>query len=339
MLRRTIRRLLVLTAASLLAATAAEAQDVSPTRSSQTPGNAPQQGTAPPDGSQISPGVTVTGKPLHDQELPKLPPDEFTKCVQQTGFHDGYMTGSQQTDFMTDLAICERHLDWEKRVVIDACINRDGKAAAPRVIQACSELLDNNIIHGGARSYIFVNRAQVYFGQGDKQRALEDYDQAVKAAPHNADLYYNRGVFYVAQSDDDAALRDFNSAIGINAKHVPALRQRAKIYQARGNFSGALADYSEAIRLEPKTAALWSERGYVLLRQHDYGSAVKDETHAIQADPKLARAYFWRGVAFGGLDDRQSAVNDLKTAVSLDPSLDRFVISSGKVAQITLPPL
>lgn len=335
MLRRTIRRFFVLAAASLLAATTAQAQNPGSSQGTQAPGSAPAQGAQPPDPNQISPGVTVTGKPLHDQDLPNLPPDEFSKCVETHGMDLQFNNPTA----ISDLSECEHQMDFEKRIVIDACINRDGKAAPPRVIQACTELLEHNIIHGYARSYIFVNRAQVYFGQGDKQRALDDYNEAVKLSPHNADLYYNRGVFYAAQADTDAALRDFDAAIGINAKHVPALRQRAKIYLARGNFGGALADYSEAIRLEPKAAALWSERGYVSLRQHDYANAVTDESHAIQVDPKLARAYFWRGVAFGGLDDRQSAVDDLKTAVSLDPSLDRFVVSSGKVAQITLPPL
>jgi hypothetical protein len=32
-------------------------------------------------------------------------------------------------------------------------------------------------------------------------------------------------------------------------------------------------------------------------------------------------------------------VSDLVTAVGLDPSLDRYVISKGKSASITLPPL
>lgn len=71
--------------------------------------------------------------------------------------------------------------------------------------------------------FVFANRAAAYFAQGDKQHALDDYNEAVKSAPRNADLYYNRGVFYVAQSDDDAALRDFDTAIGINSKLVRKL--------------------------------------------------------------------------------------------------------------------
>ena len=119
--------------------------------------------------------------------------------------------------FYIQSAICEHQLNWEKHIVIEARINRSGNTAPPRVIQACTESLDRKILQGNERFFLFANRAAAYFAQGDKQHALDDYNEAVKSAPRNADLYYNRGVFYVAQSDDDAALRDFDTAIGINS--------------------------------------------------------------------------------------------------------------------------
>jgi Tfp pilus assembly protein PilF len=311
----------------------------------QSPGSPPATSTTPPGASgapttpsTITPDVTVTA-PRPEQPLPKLPPDQFADCMGQFGFgFGGRASGAVSGGDLPYLAACEAGLNRDKHIVIESCLNPSGSTAASRVIQACTESLDRKIFQGDARFFLFVNRAEAYFSLGDKQHALDDYNEAVKLAPRNTDLYYNRGVFYAAQNDGDAALRDFDTALSINPKLVPALRQRAKIYQARGNFGGAVADYSEAIRLQPKTAALWSERGYVSLRQHDYESAMKDEAQAVQLDPKLARAYFLRGAAFGGLGDRGNALSDLVTAVRLDPSLDRYVRSKGKTALLTLPP-
>ena len=297
----------------------------------QNPGIAPDA-TKPADDSQ----VTVTA-PRPDKTLPPLKPDEFTNCMQQIGLDT--LERGNVSEFAMQASICEHQLAYEKHVVIEACINRDGKNTPPRIIQACTESLDHKILQGDMQFYIYENRAAAYFAFGDRQRALADYDAAVKLAPKNADLYYNRGVFYAAQPDDEAALRDFNAALGINARLVPALRQRAKIYQARGNFDGALADYSQAITLEPNTALLWAERGYVSLRHPDYDASIKDEAEAIRLDPKLARAWFFRGAAFGGVGNKEGAINDLKQAVSLDPSLDQYVVSNGKTAFLKLPPL
>jgi Flp pilus assembly protein TadD len=292
------------------------------------PNQSGQSQTIPPD------SVTVTGKAPHDPApLPALPPDEFTDCLKARGTTDLRDPGA-----IAAMAICEAKLDWERRVVVETCINLDGKTALPKVVQGCTESLDRKIFQGSDRYYLFANRADAYFAQGDKPRALEDYNEAIRLAPKNAKLYYNRGVFYAAQSDGPAALRDFDMALNLNPQLVLALQQRAKIDLTQDNLNGALADYSEAIRLQPKTAALWSERGYVCLRLHNYDSAVKDEAQAIQLDPKLARAYFLRGAAFGDLGNSPNAVSDLVTAVSLDPTLDRYISSKGKSASITLPP-
>jgi tetratricopeptide (TPR) repeat protein len=314
----------------------------------QAPGGSPAAGTKSTAASQtpatapaLQPGVTITGQAPHaGKPLPKLPPDEFKNCTRrEMGLADpeGNLNLNQMG---TTTWLCETQVNYEEQVVIDACLNRSGNAALPRIIQACTESLDHQLVESDDRFFMVASRAEAYFAYGDAQHALDDYSAAIKLAPHNAELYYDRGVVFASQSDSDAALRDFDTAMSIDSKLlVPALLHRAKIYAARGNFSSALADYSKAISLQPKTAALWSDRGYVALSQHDYKGTVKDEAQAIQLDPKLARAYYLRAVAFGDLGDRVHAVDDLRTAVGLDASLARYVLIQGKNVTLTLPPL
>lgn len=323
----------------MLAEMAAGAQVPNSDQNAQPTGGPPGTSSSSADATNATAPNTVRQQitiaaPSPGQPLPALRPDEFVNCMQQSP------QGSDPTiiDY-TQAAICQQQLNGEKRTVILACINRDGKAALPRVIQACTEALDRQIFEGKERFFLFGDRAVAYFALGDKQHALDDYNEALKLAPQNARLYYNRGVFYAAQRDDDAALRDFDTAISIDPKLVGVLQQRAKIYYARKNFSSALADYSEAIRLEPKTAALWSERGLVCLQQRDYQGAVRDEAQAIQLDPKLAHAYFLRGIAFSDLHNSGNASSDIKSAVDLDPSLAQYVTIEGKTASLALPPL
>lgn len=330
-MRRLVSRQLF---AWLLAAAVATAQAQTPTQGGPAPANPSAESTkdqATPAPDQTKPQVTVTA-PRVEPSLPELPPDEFRKCMG--------MVGPESIDY-TQAVICEAQLSREKHMVVDACINKKGDAAPRRVVQACTESLDGNIFEGNTRFFLFAGRAAGYFAEGDKQRALDDYNEAVKLAPRNAYVYYNRGVFYSAQSDSDAALKDFDAALGLKSDLVIALRQRARIYQVRGDLSDARADYSKAIGVEPKSAALWSERGYVSLRQKDYDSAVKDEAEAIRLDPKLARAYYLRGAAaaFGGLGDSHQAIDDIKTAVGLDPSLSTYVKITDKTASLLLPPL
>jgi tetratricopeptide (TPR) repeat protein len=319
----------------LLVAMAAAALD-NPNQSPQSPSSPPAESATPPGTSadttppaMSTPSVTVTGKV---PPLPKLAPDRFIDCY---GIYKN--TEPEAMDWVAT-EICQAELARDTRIVIYKCINRDGNNAPAMSIQACTELLDRNLLEGHDRFYPFVDRAMAYYAEGDRLHALDDYNTAVKLAPKKAQPYFYRGVFY-AQTDIEAAMRDFDTALSIDPKFVAALRQRAIIYVDQKNFSGALADFSEALHLRPKTAALWSERGYVSLLQRDYESAIKDEAEAIRLNPKLARAYFFRGAALGDLGDSPSAVCDLVTAVNLDPSLDHYISSEGKNASIALPPL
>jgi tetratricopeptide (TPR) repeat protein len=310
------------------------------TQSSQSPSNPPGDSATPPGAGATAatpatstPSVTVTGKvPRNEPTLPKLAPDQFTEC-----YATNSTAGPGAIDWVGTV-ICQSQLKRDERIVIDKCINRDGESAPPMAIQACTELLDRNILQGHDRFYLFLNRALAYVAQGDKQHALDDYNTAVELAPKKAQPYYYRGVFY-AQADVDAALRDFDLALSIDPKLVSALRQRAILYLSQTNLDGALADFSEAVRLQPKTAALWSDRGHLRILLRDYEGAVKDEAEAIRLDPKLARAYFLRGAALGDLGDSPNAVRDIMIAVGLDPSLDHYVSTKGKTASISLPPL
>lgn len=371
----------------LLAGTMAAAQ--APSQNAQPAGGAPNASTqspaaGEPAASPLNPGVTITGKPLHSEPpLPKLPPQEFMNCLRpQAGMgmsqdRLGGAGGTDLPDLMT-LQSCELQMDWEKDAVLRDCINLTGKTESPRIVQACSESLDHDILPLNQRAFLLANRAQAYFAMGYKQRALDDYDAAVKSArllpvneqflvfasranaylalgdkeralddyaaaiksaPRNAALYYNRGVVLLEQASYDAALQDFDTALRLDSKFVPALRQRAKLHATRGNLAGAVADYSEAIRLQPKTAALWSDRGLVNLSRHEYGDAVQDEAQAIQLDPKLASAYYLRSVALGDVGKGQEAVTDLRTAIGLDPSLAHYVTITGKTVVLKLPPL
>lgn len=327
-------------------------------QSAQAPGTPPAAHTrsaAASGGSDsaatLKQGVTITGQaPQAGQPLPKLAPDEFTDCTRRrmglanpagpSTNRDGSLDMSAMADMSMTTWLCETKLKGEMQVVIDACLDRSGKNAPPRIIQACTESLAHDVLPSDQRYFLIASRADAYFIHGDWRQALDDYSAAIKLAPHNGELYYDRAVVFASRSEDDAALHDFNTAMGIDSKlMVPALRHRAKIYAARGNLSGALADYSEAISLQPKAAALWSDLGYVALNEHDYAGAVKDEAQAIQLDPKLARAYYLRGVASGDLGNRENAVGDLRAAVGLDASLARYVLIQGKKVTLTLPPL
>jgi tetratricopeptide (TPR) repeat protein len=341
------------------------------TAAAQIPGssqNAPPPAQAPASSpTALPPGVTITGKALHpERPLPKLKPDVFVNCMRlEGGAYSRPQNYFEDAEWLERVNSCSHEQGFQEDRVIAECLYPKDSRALPRIIQACTETLDRNLIESDDRYYLLADRAQAYLAWGDPRHALADYTAAIKLSPSNAALYYDRAVVLAAQPDDPAALQDLNQAVVLDPKFAPALRLlakirsgggnghggaradvpaltlQAKLHSARHDYSAALADYSQAIHLQPNNAVLWSDRGYVCLRQHDYERAIENESVAIGLDPRLARAYFFRGAAYGQLRDSRKAGSDINAALRLDPSLDSYlttqVTGNSKSVSITLP--
>ncbi len=60
------------------------------------------------------------------------------------------------------------------------------------------------------------------------------------------------GLAYDAKNNHDRAIADFNEAIRLNPKYTFAFNNRGNAYDAKNDHDRAIADYTEAIRLDPK---------------------------------------------------------------------------------------
>nr|WP_226593483.1 tetratricopeptide repeat protein [Microseira wollei] len=55
----------------------------------------------------------------------------------------------------------------------------------------------------------------------DKQGAIEEFNQAMRIDPKNANIYNNRGLVRHALQDYQAAIEDYNLALRINRSEKP----------------------------------------------------------------------------------------------------------------------
>jgi tetratricopeptide (TPR) repeat protein len=164
-------------------------------------------------------------------------------------------------------------------------------------------------------------RALAYHGNGQYDRAISDYNKAIRIDPRHAAAYYHRGHAYAdkGQYDYDRAISDFSKAIKINPKYATAYYNRGLAYaQAKGEYDRAISDYSKAIELSPKLAAAYYHRGVAYAQgKGQYDQAISDYDKAIKIDARYAFAYNNRGEARWKLGNKRMACSDWKRACEL----------------------
>src|SRR5580704_10109714 len=74
--------------------------------------------------------------------------------------------------------------------------------------------------------------------------------------PKDAGAFYDRGYVWQAKGEYDKAIADYNEAIRLDPKLVRAFVNRGSAWLIKGDNDKAIADYDEAIRLDPKDAPL-----------------------------------------------------------------------------------
>lgn len=78
-------------------------------------------------------------------------------------------------------------------------------------------------------------------------RAIESARDATQDV---ASLYMNRGHQYAYKRQYDRAIQDFDQAIRLDSQNVPAFIGRGRAYGDKGQHDRALLDYDQAIRLD-----------------------------------------------------------------------------------------
>ncbi len=195
-------------------------------------------------------------------------------------------------------------------------------------------------------------KAEAYFDRGTfyyaimqyTSSAIQDYTNAIKLKPGEANYYFYRGSAYSRLGNVDLAYTDLNKAIELAPRDSSNYVARANILMNLMNKPElAIADYNKAIELEPnafnymqrgaaylllekkKLADLDQSKAYELLaddfsRRGDYDFAIKRYDDAIELKLGSADLYYKRASVYALKGDSKKALADLRQAIKLDAS-------------------
>jgi protein O-mannosyl-transferase len=179
----------------------------------------------------------------------------------------------------------------------------------------------------------FANRGKEYRDRKQYDKAIADFNNALRLNPTDGETYKSRGRCYFemvmnksAGGRDKEFLQQAISDFTIGLKYpfdkpkarAEMLANRGAAYAALGNNDAALADLNASVEIDPENKNAYKNRSVVYFNLGKYENAIKDYTSFIQFDKSDVSIWYSRGMlyrSFGKFDD---AISDLNRALQLD---------------------
>jgi tetratricopeptide (TPR) repeat protein len=154
------------------------------------------------------------------------------------------------------------------------CVNQGGTFSADQRINGCTSIIQSSRETRRNVAIAYYSRGLAYYDKGDDDRAIAEFNEAIRLDPKFAYAYSSRGLAYDHKGDLGHADPDYNEAIRLDPKYAQAYFNRGNAYYQKGDDDRAIADYSEAIRLDPKYAYAYNNRGTAYDRKGDDDRAI-----------------------------------------------------------------
>ena len=200
-------------------------------------------------------------------------------------------------------------------------------------IAACTRIL--NLQSGGANlPTAWSNRGAAWFTQGEIDKAITDFTEAIKANPKLSLAYRNRAAAWLSKHEFDRAVNDYTSVIRLDPKSAAAYIGRGNALALKGEVDRAIADLDKAIELDPKLPVGHFTRALLWLNKSNFNAGLRDITEALRLAPDNAAYYDIRASIFTDKEDFDGAIADYAKAIGLEPKNWRLYARRAEIHRI-----
>lgn len=189
---------------------------------------------------------------------------------------------------------------------------------------------------GVSNSLPYWNRGQFYRSQGNYDKALQDYSQAVKINPQNPELFNSRGKTYFdmamsgkfpnqARDLVQKAIKDYTDAVNIPTikpkSKAEVLINRGAANGSQQNFQQSIQDLTEGIKLDPSNENGYFNRSIAYYTMGRIDDALADYNEYLKYQPNNANVWYESGMILRSKKQNPEAIERLTRAIQLDPGM------------------
>lgn len=207
----------------------------------------------------------------------------------------------------------------------------------------------------------YNNRGYAYDNKAQYDRAIQDYNEAIRRDPKYALAYNNRGFAYQNKGDYVRAVQDYDRALKIQPKYKKARDNRASALVVRNaqarddlpaNYGALRAMCNSNASNDDQTIAgcngmivpgktppddlvpALNNRGYAYNNKSQYDQAIRDYNAAIRLRPDYALAFNNRGLSYQNKGDIARAIADFDLALKYRPNYQKAVDNRARAIKV-----
>lgn len=187
-----------------------------------------------------------------------------------------------------------------------------------------------------------VRLGVVYANEGQYNKAIEQYDLAIKLVRDHQEALVYAGIAYLKKEQPDEALQYFNKEIRYykntrfsktNTFLEQAYYYSGIIFWQKKDYDKALGFLNEAVDIVKTNADTYMVIGRVYIEKKDYDRAIAAFDKAIRFDSKYIDALYGLGVAYEGKGDKKEALKRYLDVLKVDPG---YQLAQEAVARLKL---
>ncbi len=169
------------------------------------------------------------------------------------------------------------------------------------------------------RAGIWYTLGPLYLAQGEYEKAIAAFQQAIVLNPKNANFYNGLGVVYNDLGLTDEAIAAYQQAIALDPKHSISHNGLGNVYAGLGRADDAIRVYQQAIDLDPNLSWLHNGLGNVYLQLGRIDDAFAALQYAVKLDPKRGESYLNLALVNMKQKRQDRALTNLQKGLALVP--------------------
>ena len=133
-------------------------------------------------------------------------------------------------------------------------------------------------------TFAYTTRAGIYQVLKEYEKALADYEKAIKVDPKEIRLYKYRAQLLFELEKYDLSDKDYQKVVDLDQGDVVGYVGLGRNANARKQFDTAIEKYNYVIKLSPKYSSGYSYRAESYIAQKKYNEAIDDIIQALDID-------------------------------------------------------